>query len=149
MEQQVLAKVAALPKMTTPELKKLWQEMFKEDAPRTHKTQLVKRLAYRLQELSYGVSPDIEVRIAEHAKSHFSAGGSAQKKKPSYPRPIVGTKIIREYKGIEHQVMVLDDGFEYQGCKYTSLSKIAQNITGAAWSGPAFFGLVRKKGGKT
>ena len=60
--------------------------------------------------------------------------------------PIPGTVLIREYKGVEHRVTVTRDGqFEYQGCVYRSLSRIAREITGAQWSGPLFFGL-RKPG---
>ena len=62
--------------------------------------------------------------------------------------PVPGTVLIREYKGVEHRVTVTHDGqFEYQGCVYRSLSRIAREITGSQWSGPVFFGL-RKPGGK-
>lgn len=58
--------------------------------------------------------------------------------------PVPGTVLIREYKGVEHRVTVTHDGqFEYQGCVYRSLSRIAREITGAQWSGPVFFGLRR------
>ena len=87
MDKQVLARVLSLPKMSMPELKKLWQELYKEDAPRTHKTQLVKKLAYRLQELSYGISPDIEVRIAEHAKELFQRRRKCAKEKAFLSSP--------------------------------------------------------------
>ena len=56
-------------------------------------------------------------------------------------RPIVGTRLIREWKGIEHTATVLDDGYEYQGRRYKSLSVIARAITDTRWNGPAFFGL--------
>ena len=58
--------------------------------------------------------------------------------------PPVGTRIIREYKGIEHSVKVLQDGFEYNGNKYKSLSSIAKLITGFKISGNHFFGLDKK-----
>lgn len=149
MEKHVLARVLALPKMTTKELQEIWKEMFNKDAPKMHKTLLVKKLAYQIQKIAYGGSDDIEKRIAEHANNYFGSGGNKQKRKTSYHSPIVGTKLVREYKGIEHQVTVLGDGFEYQNCKYTSLSKIAGEITGVAWSGPAFFGLTSKKGDRS
>ncbi len=56
-------------------------------------------------------------------------------------RPIVGTRLIREWQGIEHTVTVLADGYEYQGRPYRSLSAIARAITGTRWNGPLFFAL--------
>ena len=56
-------------------------------------------------------------------------------------RPIAGTRLIRQWQGVEHCVTVLDDGFEYEGARYRSLSAIARAITGTRWNGPAFFGL--------
>ena len=62
--------------------------------------------------------------------------------------PVTGTRLVREYYGIEHRVTVLDKGFEYNGARYKSLSQIAREITGAHWSGPAFFGLIRNSKNK-
>jgi hypothetical protein len=145
MDKTVLARVAALPRMSLAELKKLWRDLYGEDPPRTKSTYLVRRLAYRIQELSYGVDPMIEERIAAKAKELFNAPGRQKTRKASYAEPIAGTRLLREYKGIEYQVMILADGYEYQGARYKSLSKIAALITGAAWSGPAFFGLKQRK----
>jgi hypothetical protein len=62
-----------------------------------------------------------------------------------------GTRLIRAWRGERHQVTVLEHGFEYRGERHGSLSAIAHAITGARWSGPAFFGLkTRRRGnGKT
>ena len=59
--------------------------------------------------------------------------------------PVVGTRLIREWQGVEHTVTVLDDGFEYQGRPYKSLSAIARAITGTRWNGYRFFGLRERK----
>ena len=59
---------------------------------------------------------------------------------------MAGTCLVREWQGIEHHVMVLVDGFEYQGRTYRSLSAVARAITGTQWNGPLFFGL-RANGG--
>ena len=61
-------------------------------------------------------------------------------------RPISGTRLIREWQGVEHTATVLDDGFEYQGRRYKSLSAIARAITGTRWSGPLFWGLRNHRG---
>jgi hypothetical protein len=63
---------------------------------------------------------------------------------PDAMRPKTGTRYVREYDGKLHEVTVLDSGYEYQGNAYRSLTEITQVITGAKWSGPAFFGLKRK-----
>jgi hypothetical protein len=54
-----------------------------------------------------------------------------------------GTRLIREWQGISHQVTVLSQGFEYAGERYRSLSAIARRITGTAWNGWVFFGVKR------
>jgi hypothetical protein len=54
-----------------------------------------------------------------------------------------GSRLVREWHGRTHVVTVRDDGFEFEGATYKSLTKIAQDITGARWSGPRFFGLAK------
>jgi hypothetical protein len=57
-----------------------------------------------------------------------------------------GTRLVREWRGRAHTVLVRDDGFEYEGERYRSLTVIAERITGAHWSGPRFFGLTKRSG---
>ena len=61
---------------------------------------------------------------------------------------ITGTRLIREWQGVEHTATVLDDGFEYQGRRYKSLSAVARAITGTRWNGPLFWGLRNHRSGK-
>jgi hypothetical protein len=140
----VLDQIIELPKMSFDEIKQYWKQLFNEDPPsRSKKHILIKKVAYRLQEIAYGVNEDIETRLEHHAEQYFGSG--KQKVKKSYQMPIIGTKLVRTYQGIEYQVTILEDGYEFEGGIYTSLSKIAKKITGTAWSGPAFFGLTQKK----
>ena len=60
------------------------------------------------------------------------------------PRP--GTVLIKQWRGAQHVVMVLADGFQHQGTVYGSLSQVAREITGTRWNGPAFFGLRKGHG---
>ena len=53
-----------------------------------------------------------------------------------------GTRLVRQWRGRTYHVTVTDDGFEFEGQSYSSLSQIAQAITGTKWSGPRFFGLT-------
>jgi len=111
-------------------------------SPQTHSRDfLIKRLAYRIQELAYGgLSARAEAKLEQLiGDEEDRVNGKLPKR--SKDRPITGTRLIREWKGVEHCVTVLDDGYEYRGAKYTSLSPIARAITGTRWSGPLFFGL--------
>lgn len=140
MGADVIGKVAALPSLETDELKKLWQELFNEPAPRKKRDYLIPRLAWRIQELAYGgLSDNAQDQINRLMRSKEQLKPSSNRVK----RPAVGTKLIREYQGIEHQVTVTRNGFEYQGRTFRSLSQVARVITGTRWSGPLFFGLTR------
>ena len=59
-----------------------------------------------------------------------------------------GAVLVREWNGRTYQVSVLEHSFLMDGKDYTSLTAIAQKITGAKWSGPRFFGLTGKRGVK-
>jgi hypothetical protein len=75
------------------------------------------------------------MRIAQQFKQ---TGEATIRARPEL-RP--GTRLIREWQGRTYDVLVLDDGFSWQGMRYRSLSALARKITGTAWSGPLFFGL--------
>lgn len=64
---------------------------------------------------------------------------------PSQHQAQPGTRLVREWQGKVHEVLVLDSHYRYQGKEYRSLSRIAEVITGAHWSGPRFFGLTKDK----
>jgi hypothetical protein len=55
-----------------------------------------------------------------------------------------GATLVRQWRGHTHTVLVRRDGFEYEGRRYRSLTVIAEQITGAHWSGPRFFGLIKR-----
>ena len=106
-----------------------------------HKSYLISRLSYRIQELAYGgLSERTKNQLEEMVKNKVDQA------RPKLARPPVGTELIRRYKGVDHHVTVLQEGFEYQSQNYKSLSKIARQITGTQWNGPLFFGLRGKSG---
>ncbi len=142
----VLEQVAALPSLSLTELKSLWQTVYDTKPNTQQKSLLVRRLSYRLQELAYGVDPDINKRLAEQAKRYYPSNKKVNKRKHHYTRPMVGARLVRHYKGINHTVTVLEHGYEYDGCVYSSLSKIATLITGNNCSGVFFFGLRKNNG---
>ena len=136
MTESVLAQLSMLPNMDTSELEAMWHNLFEEPPASTNKTHLIRKIAWRIQEMAYGgLSEDTQSKIQKLQKN--PEHGSKRKK----GMPPVGTQLIREHGGLQHRVMVLEDGFEYQSCKYKSLSEIARLITGTRWSGPKFFGL--------
>ena len=142
MTDSIAAQVAALPKTPTPELKAMWRELFDRDPPRYGRKMLEGRLAYRIQELAYG-----GLKPATRAKLDALADGLDPKaaRKRVVDRPVVGTRLIREWRGVEQTVTVLADGFEWEGRRYKSLSAVARGITGTRWNGPMFFGLRGNK----
>jgi Protein of unknown function (DUF2924) len=145
MTGSIAARVAALPKTPTPELKQMWRELFDKEPPAFSRNYLISRLAYRIQELAYGgLKPATRARLDALA----DALDSKAARQRVVNGPVVGTQLIREWRGVEQRVTVLADGFEWEGRRYRSLSAVARAITGTQWNGWSFFGLKRHGGGK-
>ena len=142
------ARLAALKTASLPELKAQWRELFGTEPPGYNRRFLESRLAYRIQELAYGgVRPETLARLDALADEiDRELNGGAKRRAANEDRPIAGTQLIREWKGIDHCVTVRRDDFEYQGRPYKSLSAIARAITGTRWNGWLFFGLKNMKG---
>ena len=143
MTDTIVARIAALKATPTPDLRTLWRDLFETEPPRQNRRFLESRLAYRIQELEYGeLKPSIVERL-EALGVELDGGNAEVRKRRTDDRPIAGTRLIREYQGVEHCATVLTDGFEYQGRPYKSLSAIARAITGTRWNGWVFFGIRR------
>src|SRR5215475_9077030 len=141
MKETVLAQLAALKGAPADILKARWRELFDTEPPAYNRRFLESRLAYRIQELAYGgLSRDTLDRLKAMAKQYASQDPIERKARPIL-RPIAGTKLIREWQGVEHCVTVRADDFEYLGRPYKSLSSVAREITGTKWNGWVFFGL--------
>ena len=146
-QDTVLARVAALKAMPTPKLKEQWQALFDTPPPPYNRRFLESRLAYRLQELAYGgLKPAVVARL-EALGEQLDGGNITVRRQRADERPISGTRLVREYRGIEHSVTVMPDGYEWQGRPYRSLSAIARGITGTRWNGLVFFGLRNRRVG--
>lgn len=144
MAKSMVAQVAELQDMTQEELKQKWQALYDNSPPATlSRQQLIGRLAYRLQELVFGGLPDDLRQKLEALGASPTAQVKAGARAPG--KLIPGTRLVREWQGVNQEVTVLESGFAYGGKTYTSLSAIATEITGTKWNGPEFFGL-RKKG---
>ena len=146
--EPILARLAALKSMSVNDLKAEWQALFNAPAPNNSRTFLESRLAYRIQELTYG-GPDKQTRRLLDLLADEVEGTLTRKAQIADPRnPVVGTKLIREWDGTAHTVTVLKEGFDWGGQRYKSLSAVARAITGTRWNGYRFFGLRERKRGE-
>ena len=143
----VPARLAALPGMPIGELKAEWRSLFGTEPPPYNRRFLESRLAYRIQELAYGGLKRETLERLEALGEQIDGKNITLRRIRQEQRPIAGTRLIREYQGIEHCVTVRDEDFEYQGRPYRSLSAVARAITGTRWNGLTFFGLKSWRSG--
>ena len=121
------------------ELRHEWRRLYHSDPPRISRDLLVLALGHRLQEIEHGgLSKSTRRKLQTIAKALRTTGRVGPTPNLSL-KP--GARLVREWHGRTHTVTVTEDGFEYAGASYPSLTKIAEKITGAHWSGPRFFGL--------
>lgn len=141
----VLARIAALKTTPTAKLKEQWTALFNTPPPPYNRRFLESRLAYRIQELAYGGLKPETVRRLEQLGEQLDGGNIAVRRLRGNDIPIAGTRLIREYQGVEHIVTVMPNGYEWRGRPYKSLSAIARAITGTRWNGLLFFGLKNRR----
>lgn len=147
LDHTVLSRLAAMKAMSVKELKAEWEKLIGNSAPNNSRNFLEGRLAYRIQELTYG-GPDKQTRRLLDLLADEVEGTLTRKAQIADPRnPVVGTKLIREWDGVAHTVTVLKDGFDWDGRRHKSLSAVARAITGTRWNGYRFFGLRERKRG--
>ena len=161
--QAILKQLADLETISTEELRKLWDILHEpksasepkaNDAdnrpaahrrPRFNRQFLIKRLAYRIQELAFGGLDETKFRrmdrlLDDEGDDNLGVKSRAKKTKPG-DTLLPGTMLAREWQGERHEVIVGEDRrFEYRGMPYRSLSAVARAITGTRWNGPKFFG---------
>ena len=134
----IIKQIIGLQDKKKDELQTLWDKMFNHPPAISSKEHMVSKIAYRIQELAYG-------GIDEATQSKIRAAAREIKRpktgKTKKFNPMVGTKIVKEYKGQMIEVLVVNEGFSYAGEVYTSLSAIATKITGTKWNGLRFFNI--------
>ena len=145
MADSVLAQLAALKTAPVVALKQKWRDLFEGEPPRYNRRFLESRLAYRIQELAYGgLSPETVERL--DALADELDGKGSKRRSSLQNRPIAGTRLIREWRAVEHCVTVRNEDFEYRGQPYKSLSAHSPHINGPQWNGLVFFGLKNTRG---
>ena len=146
MTNSVLAQLAALKGARASALKIKWRALFDTEPPPYNRRFLESRLAYRIQELAYGgLKKETVEQLRILGKQYDGKPGSRSKIRPDR-LPIAGTRLIREWQGVQHCVTVRGDDFEFEGRPYKSLSAIAREITKVRWNGWVFFGLKNHRG---
>lgn len=141
--------IEELKSLSRNQLIQKWQELFElTPSPNVRREFLIKHLAWEIQAQSQGgYSSQTEKKLEALAKDlekNKDIKAESMKLKSNILTIKAGTKLIREYQGINHEVLVLDKGFKYNQKNYKSLSAIANEITNTRWNGKVFFGL--KKG---
>ena len=142
---EVRLELLQLQKRRLPELIAKWKLLFGCEPPQYGEVFMRRRLAHRIQELAYGGLKPETIKRLEALGEQLDGGDKRKRSIRADIRPIAGTRLIREWQGIEHVVTVLADGFDWQGRPYRSLSAIARAITGTRWNGWTFFGLTNHR----
>ena len=166
---ELKGELALLRVMKTGELLAKYREVFQEKSPSRHRERLIRRIAWRIQALAEGdlserarrraeeIANDADLRIRMPSQKFEAMEDEPRETvvmgfKPSPPEPghlpMPGALITKEYHGRQLRVLVLDDGFEFEGQRFGSLSAIARHITGTQWNGNRFFGITGKGGTK-
>lgn len=150
--------VAALERMTVNQLREKFAEVFGEPTSGRNKRWLIKRIAWRMQANAEGdlserarrrameLANDADIRMMPPREKKPAPGDEVRTKTIAAPIApsttlLPGTALVREYKRETIRVMVLADGFEFQGERYKSLTAVAKAVTGKHWNGHHFFGL--------
>jgi hypothetical protein len=123
------------------ELRREWRRLYRSEPPRISRDLLIRAIGYPLQEIQQGGLSKVTRRKLKTLAKMFRTTGRVAPDPGLSLKP--GARLVREWHGRTHTVTVNEDGFEYGGMSYPSLTKIARKITGAHWSGPRYFGLVR------
>jgi hypothetical protein len=132
---------AELPRASLEKLRSEWRRLYRCEPPRISRDLLIRGTAYRHQELEHGGLGKTTRRKLKTLAKMFRTTGRLAPDPGLALKP--GARLVREWHGRTHTVTVTEDGFEYAGTSYASLTKVAKTITGAHLSGPRFFGLVR------
>jgi Protein of unknown function (DUF2924) len=134
---------AELDRLTTApiaDLRKRYRELFRTEPPKAFGPDLLRRsVAHRIQEKAYGGLPVPTRRLLDQLVKAAMAKPNGRLELPRRIKP--GSELVRTWKGRSYRVMVMADGFAYDGKTFASLSEIANVITGTRWNGPRFFGL--------
>ena len=139
-EMDIALQLAGLEDLSSKELRTEWRLFYRSEPPvRISRDMMIRAVAYKIQERAYGglkgpIKRKLKAAMEEYKKGETAKSSPATKLQP-------GVRLVREWRRRRYDVQVLDNGFEFEGRTYSSLTAIAREITGTHWSGPRFFGL--------
>ncbi len=139
MAQPLEAQIAALARMSSKQLKAEWVRIVKNPPPPLTTDLLARGIAWHLQQSVHGGLTPATMREIRRLAKDLEEGGKAR---VTDGRIKAGTRLMREWGGSTHHVLVLENGYLYRDRHYHSLSQIARGISGVHCSGPRFFGLL-------
>lgn len=162
----VRAEIEGLRHMTVGQLRDKYREVFAEESRSNHKQFLFRSIAWRIQAnawgglserarrraLEFANDADLRIRAPKDFLTEVADLSRAVESRvspmadPRLPKP--GTLLVRRYRGKDVVVRVREDGFEFEGRLYHSLSAAVRQATGTRWNGFAFFDLGSKPGRK-
>lgn len=131
-----------LMELSPDELKTEWARRYGAPAPGLSADLLRLGIGYRLQEAKLGGVSRVTRSLLRQMAART---GEGVEKRPMPRKLTPGTRLVRDWHGVGHTVTVLEDGFEYDGRHWKSLTAIARAITGTHWNGNRFFGLTERK----
>ena len=143
----VLVQLAAIEKMDGPALVAEYTRLFGAPPRCKHRVWLRRNCAWRVQELVHGgLSPaareQLEKLIDQVVIPGIDGPGAAPPRPRDPSEPPIGTTLVREWHGRQVRVTARDDGYEYEGRNFRSLSAVASHVTGTKWNGRLWFGLA-------
>ena len=154
---ELVAEIEGLDALTVPQLRERYAELFGEPTRSKHRRHLVKRCTWGIQAREFGgLDPAVKERalsIARLSDIRLTPPAASAPKRIAVDvasnapasTPLPGTVLVRPYKGQDIRVTILENGVEWSGTVYRSLSAAAKAVTGSHCSGPAFFGLAKGK----
>ena len=143
----VREQITALAAAPTHDLRIEWRRHYRAEPPaRLSRDLLLRGVAYKLQDRAHGGLSQSARRMLRALARKLETEGDAALGPSSSVKP--GARLVREWHGQSHTVTVLENGFNYEGQRFRSLTQIAKLITGAHWSGPRFFGVTQQRRGK-
>ena len=156
MDATLQEQIESLRKLKTKELKCRYLELFGEASRSSNQQHLFRRIAWRLQARAEGdlsqrarerasqLADDVELRLRAPRRFWKQLAAGAASCERDSRLPAVGTVLTRSYQGGAITVTVLEDGFQWGGQTYRSLSAVAYHVTGTRWNGLLFFGLIQR-----
>lgn len=135
----IAAEIIRLESLALDRLREEWRHLHQTPPPkRLSRDILLRGITYKMQENAIGGLSKAILRKLQTSSPTGVPSANKRRPRPSF-KP--GTRLVREWHGVTHTVVILADGVEWRGQRYRSLSVVAREITGAHWSGPRFFSL--------